>query len=91
MLQLLALTVKKTITLFALVGPVSMIPVFLDEVAGFGLKEKQRFARLLGFSVSIALLVATFLGASFLGLMGVSISAMQIGGGRQIVHDDCFT
>ncbi|MEI7614391.1 MAG: MarC family protein, partial [Betaproteobacteria bacterium] len=81
MLQLLALTLKKTITLFALVGPVTMIPVFLAAVVGFDLKEKQRFARLLGLSVSIALLVATFLGASFLGLMGISIGAMQIGGG----------
>lgn len=81
MLPLFALTVKKTITLFALVGPLTMIPVFLAAVVGFELKEKQRFARLLGVSVSIALLVATFLGASFLGLMGISISAMQIGGG----------
>ena len=71
MLQLLALTVKKSITLFVLVGPVSMIPVFLAAVAGFDLKEKQKFARLLGFSVSVALLVATFLGEAFLGLMGV--------------------
>ncbi len=81
MLQLLALTIKKTITLFVLVGPVSMIPVFLSAVTGFDLKEKQHFARLLGFSVSVALLIATFLGEAFLGLMGVSIGAMQIGGG----------
>ena len=81
MLQLLALTIKKSITLFALVGPITMIPFFLAAVTGFDLKEKQRFARLLGFSVTIALLIATFLGTSFLGLMGISIGAMQIGGG----------
>lgn len=81
MLQLFALTMKKTITLFALVGPVSMIPVFLAAVAGFDLRGKQRFARALGFSVTVALLIAAFLGTSFLGLLGVSVGAMQIGGG----------
>lgn len=81
MLQLMALTIKKTITLFVLVGPVTMIPVFLAAVSGFELKEKQRFARTLGVSVTIALLVAAFLGTSLLGLMGVSVGAMQIGGG----------
>lgn len=80
-MQLLALTIKKTITLFALVGPVTMIPVFLAAVDGFALGEKQRFARTLGVSVTLALLIAAFFGTSFLGLMGISIGAMQIGGG----------
>jgi multiple antibiotic resistance protein len=81
MMQLAALTIKKAITLFALVGPMTMIPVFLAAVDGFELKKKQRFARILGFSVTLALLIATFLGTSFLSLLGVSIGAMQIGGG----------
>lgn len=81
MLQLFVLTFKKTITLFAVVGPVTMIPVFLSAVDGFEPKEKQRFARALGVSVTIALLIAAFLGTPFLGLLGISIGAMQIGGG----------
>jgi multiple antibiotic resistance protein len=81
MLELMALTIKKTITLFALVGPVTMIPVFLAAVEGFVPGDKQRFARTLGISVAIALLIAAFLGTSLLGLMGISIGAMQIGGG----------
>lgn len=80
-MQLAVLTVKKTITLFALVGPVTMIPIFLAAVDGFDLGRKKRFARSLGVSVTIALLVAAFLGASLLDLLGVSIGAMQIGGG----------
>ncbi len=80
-MQLAALTIKKTITLFALVGPVTMIPVFLAAVEGFALGEKQRFARTLGVSVTLALLIAAFFGTSFLDLMGISIGAMQIGGG----------
>lgn len=81
MLAILALTLKKTITLFVLMGPVSMIPVFLAATEGFDLRSKSRFARTIGSSVTMALLVATFLGMPILGLLGVSLGAMQVGGG----------
>ena len=81
MLSILALTLKKTITLFVLMGPVSMIPVFLAATEGFDLGSKGRFARTIGLSVTVALLVATFLGMPILGLLGVSLGAMQVGGG----------
>lgn len=81
MLLILALTIKKTITLFVLVGPVSMIPIFLSASEGLDLRSKSRFARTIGFSVTVALLVATFLGMPILGLLGVSLGAMQVGGG----------
>ena len=81
MLSILALTLKKTITLFVLMGPVSMIPVFLAATEGFDIGSKGRFARTIGLSVTVALLVATFLGMPILGLLGISLGAMQIGGG----------
>lgn len=81
MLSILALTIKKTITLFVLMGPISMIPVFLAATEGFDLHSKGRFARTIGFSVTVALLVATFLGMPILRLLGVSLGAMQVGGG----------
>lgn len=81
MLTLLALTLKKTITLFALVGPIGVIPIFLAAVENIGLRDKLRFARTVGVSVMIALLVAAFLGLPLLGLLGVSLGAMQVGGG----------
>ncbi len=81
MLSILALTLKKTITLFVLMGPVSMIPVFLAATEGFDLHSRNRFARTIGLSVTIALLVATFLGMPILGLLGVSMGSMQVGGG----------
>jgi multiple antibiotic resistance protein len=81
MLSILALILKKTITLFVLAGPVSMIPVFLAATDGFDLHSKGRFARTIGLSVTVALLVATFLGMPILGLLGVSLGAMQVGGG----------
>lgn len=81
MLTLAALTLKITITLFALVGPVTMIPIFLVAAEGLDLPGKARFARTIGLSVTVALLVAAFLGMPLLGFLGVSLGAMQVGGG----------
>jgi multiple antibiotic resistance protein len=81
MLTLLALTLKKTITLFALVGPIGVIPIFLSAVENQGLRDKLRYARTIGVSVTIALLIAAFLGLPLLGVLGVSLGAMQVGGG----------
>jgi MarC family membrane protein len=80
-LAISALTLKKTITLFVLVGPVTMIPIFLAAAEELDLPGKIRFARTIGLSVTVALLVATFLGMPILGLLGVSLGAMQVGGG----------
>ncbi len=81
MLTIAALTFKKAITLFALVGPISMIPVFLSASAALDAGRKARFARTIAVSVTVALLAATFLGMPLLGLLGVSLGAMQVGGG----------
>lgn len=81
MLTLLALTLKKSITLFALVGPIGVIPIFLAAVEDHSLRGKLGFARTIGLSVTIALLIAAFLGLPLLGLLGVSLGAMQVGGG----------
>jgi multiple antibiotic resistance protein len=81
MLIISALTIKKTIALLVLVGPVSMVPIFLAASQGLDLSSKLRFARTIGVSVTVALLAATFLGMPFLGLLGVSMGAMQVGGG----------
>lgn len=81
MLMLAALTMKKSIALFALVGPVTMIPIFLAATKGLDLPGKTRFARTIGLSVTVALMAAAFLGMPLLGLLGVSLGAMQVGGG----------
>ncbi|MCK9283459.1 MAG: MarC family protein [Rhodocyclaceae bacterium] len=81
MLSIAALTLKKSITLFALVGPISMIPIFLAASSELDAAGKVRFARTIAVSVTVALLVAAFLGLPLLGLLGVSLGAMQVGGG----------
>ena len=81
MLTIIALSLKKTITLLALVGPVTMVPLFLATTQGLDLKRKADFARTIGLSVTIALLFASFLGMPLLGFLGVSFGAMRVGGG----------
>jgi multiple antibiotic resistance protein len=81
MLAVAALILQKTITLLALAGPVTMVPVFLATTQGLDLPLKARFARSIGISVAVALLVASFLGMPLLGFIGVSLGAMRVGGG----------
>ena len=81
MLATATLTLKKVITLFALVEPVAMIPIFVATVEGLGNTAKIRFAQTIAISVTIALLVAAFLGMPLLSLLGISLGAMQVGGG----------
>lgn len=81
MFAIAALTLKNTITLFALVGPVSMIPIFVAATEGLDDAARIRFARSIAVTVVVALLVAAFLGVPLLGLLGVSLGAMQVGGG----------
>ncbi len=81
MLATATLTLKKIITLFALVEPVAMIPIFMATAEGLDAAGKVRFARTIAISVTVALLVATFLGMPLLALIGVSLGAMQVGGG----------
>ncbi len=81
MLTLATLTIKKTITLFALVEPIAMIPIFLAAAAELDVAGKARFARTIALTVIVALLLATFLGTPLLSLLGISIGAMQVGGG----------
>lgn len=74
------LTLKKAITLFALVEPFAVVPLFVAASNGLDDVGKIRFAKKIAVSVTIALLVAAFAGMPFLALLGVSLGAMQVGG-----------
>ena len=75
------LTLKKAITLFALVEPLAVVPIFVAASDGLDAAGKIRFAKTIAVSVTIALLVAAFAGMPLLALLGVSLGAMQVGGG----------
>lgn len=74
-------TLKKTLTLLALVDPFLAVPIFMSAIANLDLQARRRFCRQLAFAVGGALLVGGLFGLHFLSFMGVSLAAMQVGGG----------
>ena len=76
-----ALIIKKIITLFALVEPFSIIPVFMHATAGMPPEKSRAYARLLGLTVTAALLVAGLAGGHILALLGITLPGMRVGGG----------
>jgi multiple antibiotic resistance protein len=80
-----ALIIKKTLTLFALVEPFSIIPLFLHVTAGLSLERTRAYARLLGLTVCAALLLAALAGGPILALFGISLPGMRVGGGMIVL------
>lgn len=78
---MLGMLLKKTITIFTLVDPVCMIPLFLAACIGADAREKEKFARSLGVTVTLTLLASALAGGALLSLMGISIGSMGIAGG----------
>ncbi len=78
---IVGLTLKKTLTLLALVDPLLVIPIFVSATAGYDLDFKYRYSRQLGITVAVALLLGGLFGLHFLNFMDVSLAAIQIGGG----------
>lgn len=76
-----AFTLKKTLTLLALVDPLLAIPLFISATTELDLESRYRFSRQLGMTVALALLAGGLFGLHFLSLMGVSLPAIQVGGG----------
>lgn len=77
----LALTIKKTLALLALVDPLLALPLYISATSYLDSQAKRRFSQQLGVTVGLALLVGGLFGLHFLNLMGVSLSAIQVGGG----------
>jgi multiple antibiotic resistance protein len=78
---MLLLLLKKTLTLLALIEPFSVIPIYLATVSGLPDPMRERFARALGLTVAIALLLSGLFGMQLLSMLGVSMDGMRVGGG----------
>lgn len=72
---------KLLIGLFAIVGPLSVIPTFLTLVAGLSDAAKQRVVSVASITVLITLLLFTFFGKQILDLFSISLAAFRIAGG----------
>ena len=72
---------KQTVTLLALVEPFGLIPLFLQATHGLAASAQKRYARLLGLTVTTALLVAGLGGGQILEILGLTLGGMRVGGG----------
>jgi multiple antibiotic resistance protein len=73
--------VKFFVVFFVVVDPISLIPLFAGLTLGAGNRYKKKMA---GKSALIALLICVLfalVGARFLDIMGISLSAFRIAGG----------
>ncbi len=72
--------VTTLIALFAIVSPITAIPVFLTLTAGFSATERRSVALKTALVSGLTLLVAYFLGEIILGLLSIDINAFRIAG-----------
>jgi len=77
----MVLLFKKTVALFALVDPITFVPLFLAATAGLARPDARAIARNAGLTVAIALVVAGLIGQTVLAILGLSLGGMRVGGG----------
>lgn len=72
--------VTTLIALFAIVSPITAIPVFLSLTSGRTVKERRSVALKTALVSGATLVVAYFLGEIILGLLSIDINAFRIAG-----------
>lgn len=72
---------QSAFTLFAIVDPVGVIPIFLLATRGFTPTQAHRAAWVSGLTVWLVLVIFTFTGEHFLRFFGIRIEAFSVAGG----------
>ncbi|MBT9569132.1 MAG: NAAT family transporter [Thiobacillus sp.] len=73
--------VKAAFTLFAIVDPVGVIPLFLLATQGYTLAQSHSAARIAALTVLGVLTLFTFLGEPLLQFLGIRLAAFSVAGG----------
>lgn len=76
-----AALIQATLTLFAIVDPVGVIPIFLLATRGFSIAQSHRAAWISALTVWLVLVVFTFMGNPVLEFFGIRIEAFSVAGG----------
>lgn len=79
--SLILLLLKRSFTLFMLVEPITLLPVFMASLARLSPEHQRVFPARVAFAVTVALLGAASLGGPLLTLLNTPVAAMQVGGG----------
>ncbi len=69
------------VTLFVIIDPIGLVPIFIALTHDTRLEYKQRMARNAVFIAIIILLIFALFGKSLLGALGISLAAFRIAGG----------
>ena len=72
---------QAALTLFAIVDPVGVIPIFLLATRGFSREQQHRAAWISALTVWLVLVGFTFLGDPMLKFFGIRIEAFSVAGG----------
>ncbi|CAG9200110.1 Multiple antibiotic transporter [Paraburkholderia sabiae] len=73
--------IKSFISLLALINPVGAIPFFLSLTSQQSVAEQRRTIRIASISVFCVIAVTTLLGQQIIRFFGISIGALEVGGG----------
>lgn len=72
---------KFFIAILSIVDPLAALPLYFAMTEKMALAQKQRLPSLLGFTITITLLVALFLGEAILAFFGISTGSFRIASG----------
>ena len=73
--------VKATLTLFAIVDPIGVIPLFIMATQGYTLTQSRSAARIAAITVLGVLALFTFTGEPLLLFLGIRLAAFSVAGG----------
>ena len=72
------------VMMLAITNPIGNMAIFLSLTSDRSLKEQRKIALTTAFAVVLILVIVTWSGQFILSLLGISISAFEIGGGLVI-------
>jgi multiple antibiotic resistance protein len=81
LLELIKETILIPITLFPILNPFSITPVFANMLSSASQETEQRVARQVAINCWFLLMGAIFIGSHVLTLFGISLPIVRIGGG----------
>jgi multiple antibiotic resistance protein len=82
----LTILFKFFITLFAIINPISIFPIFLSYVKDLSTEEIKKQAIICGIAVFCILTVMLWLGASILGFFGIDENGFAFAGGLILIR-----
>lgn len=68
-------------TLFVIIDPIAVVPIFISLTEGKTAKIKERERRLAAFTMFVTLLVALYVGEKILLLIGANLDSFKVAGG----------